>query len=130
MHRPGDRRLFAAVLCSALLLLAPRALSATAEEFYGIWSAEDDCVSARRRCEGRYIILRENFFEPGWGSNCKETKTWVADGKMRISATCDGEEAGREIIAFELQLIDKDHIKSEDENYRRCGPAGKAGKKK
>ena len=99
---------------------APRAFSATVADFYGVWTAEPDCASARQQTEGRYFVLRENFFEPGWGSICKETKTWLEKGKMRISASCEGEEAGSEILAMELEYVAKDRLKGEDEDYKRC----------
>lgn len=93
------------------------------ESFFGVWADErEGCRSANEKAEGQYFVLQKDWFMPGWGGGCTELRLWMAGESLRLSTTCEGEEAGFDPFVMELEHLgdNKLNVKHGTIIYTRC----------
>jgi hypothetical protein len=113
-----------AILAVGLSLpVAQSALAANRiEDFYGIWVDKEqspvDCAKAAG--EGPWITIgRKLFIHPG-ADPCEEVEMFLKEGKLRVSASCSGEEEGFTAVVAEFELNNRGELTVEGFPYVRC----------
>lgn len=93
------------VAASLVLASSAMAQKASDEDFFGTWIPADE---SDRSCfglsEGAHFTVHRNYYAPGDGGACKEARTWLEKGRLRVSANCDGEEYTFRALTREFQL--------------------------
>jgi hypothetical protein len=98
------RRIIAIVVSC---FLAPQVSAASIEDFYWIWVEKDqapfDCAEAEG--EGPWITIGRNLYTQENADPCNDIEMFMTKGgKLRVSASCAGDEEGFTSVNAEFEL--------------------------
>lgn len=94
------------------------------EDFYGIWvrvGNVQQCPNPRMRGMAEYFVIAKGNFRHGGDTRCHETVMTLVGDRLRLSASCSGEEEGYQPIVVQYSL-DTDGLLIDEQGlrYQRC----------
>lgn len=95
------------------------------KEFFGIWLYEDQ---AHFKCdeaegEGPWVTIGPAHYSEEPGDPCEDVEMFVEGNRLRVSASCAGDETGFSAVVKEYELIDRSTLRDRERTYKMCiGP--------
>ncbi len=117
--------LVAAAAASFVACPGAEAAERQVKEFFGIWLYEDQ---AHFKCdeaegEGPWVTIGPAHYSEEPGDPCEDVEMFVEGNRLRVSASCAGDETGFSAVVKEYELIDRSTLRDRERTYKMCvGP--------
>ena len=118
----------ALISISCWLPASPARAADRVEQFFGIWvdKAQSPFQCSAAEGEGPWYTIGPKLFIQPAADPCEEVEMFVKDGKLRISASCSGDEEGFTAVTAEFELRANGELIHNGEPYVKCtGPLPK-----
>lgn len=91
-------------------------------DFYGIWLYEDQ---AHFKCdeaegEGPWVTIGPSHYSEEPGDPCEDVEMFVEGNRLRVSASCAGDETGFSAVVKEYDLVDGKTLRDRTRTYKMC----------